>query len=56
MSFWVLLNNLSHCLNSNFHLEGIKKNVLNNAIRFNFLLWISNAYFYVWQRSYNAFD
>ncbi len=54
MSFWVLLNNLSPCVNCNFHLKGIKRNVLNNAIDFNFLSWISNAYIYVWQCSYNA--
>jgi hypothetical protein len=41
MSFWVLSNNLSPCLNCNFHLKGIKRNVLNNAIDFNFLSWIS---------------
>jgi len=33
-----------------------KKNVLNNAIDFNFLSWINNAYIYVWQCSHNAFD
>jgi hypothetical protein len=35
---------------------GHDKNVLNNAIDFNFLSWINNAYIYVWQCSYNAFD
>ncbi len=54
--YTVLLNNLNPCLNYNFHFKGIKKNVLNNAIDFNFLSWISNAYVYVWQCSYNAFD
>jgi hypothetical protein len=56
MSFWVILNNLNPCLNYNFHFKGIKMNVLNNAIDFNFLSWISNAYIYVWQCSYTAFD
>jgi hypothetical protein len=52
----ILLNTLNPCLNYKFHFKGIKKNVLNNAIDFNFLSWISNAYIYVWQCSYNAFD
>jgi len=47
---------LSPFFNCNFHFKGIKRNVLNNVINFNFLSWISNAYIYVWQRSYNAFD
>ncbi len=48
---------LSPCLNYTFHRKGIKRNVLNNAIDFNFLSWISNAYIYIiWKCSYNAFD
>ncbi len=56
MYFLVLLNNMNPSFNCNFHLKGIKRNVLNNEIDFNFLSWISNAYIYVWQCSYNAFD
>jgi G:T-mismatch repair DNA endonuclease (very short patch repair protein) len=51
MYFLILLNNLNPCLNCNFHLKGIKKNVLNNASDFNFLSWIGNAYIYAWQCS-----
>jgi hypothetical protein len=57
MSFQVFLNNLNDlCLNNNFHYKGIKKKILNSAIDFNFLSWMTNAYTYVWQCSYNAFD
>jgi hypothetical protein len=56
MSFLILLRNLNPCLNYNFHFNGIKWNILNNEIDFNLLSWISNAYIYVWQCSYNAFD
>ncbi len=55
MSFLVFLSNFSPCFNYNFHLKGIKRNILYNAIDFNFLSWINNAYIYVWQCSYNAF-
>ncbi len=52
----MLLSKLSPCFNCNLHIKGIKRNVLNNAIDFNFLSWISSAYIYFWQCSYNAFD
>ncbi len=48
MSFLVLLSNLNPCFGCNFHFKGIKRNVLNNAIDFNFFSCISNAYIYVW--------
>jgi hypothetical protein len=38
---------MSFNLNFNFHLKGIKMNVLNNAIDFNFFSWLNNAYIYV---------
>lgn len=44
---YVLLNNLNICFNCNFHLEGIKRYVLNNEFDFNFLSWICNAYIYI---------
>ncbi len=31
-------------------------NVLKNSIDFKNISWLSNAYIYVWQCSYNAFD
>ncbi len=43
---------------SKLHLfiKGIKKNGLRNEIDVNFLLWINNAYIYVWPCSLHAFD
>jgi hypothetical protein len=37
-------------------IKGIKRNGLNNTIDVNFLLWINNAYIYVWPCSLHAFD
>ncbi len=56
MSLGVLLNDLNHCFNCISHLKGIKRNVLNNAINFNFLSWINKACIYVSQCSHNVFD
>jgi hypothetical protein len=49
MYFWILLYNT-------FHFKGIQNNVANSAIDFKKIPWINNAYIYVWQSSYSAFD
>jgi hypothetical protein len=38
---------LTPCFNSNFHFKGIKRDALNNAIDFNVVSWINNAYIYI---------